>query len=651
MESTNNVKISPPEIDVTAFNEHPFATFKAFYRELETFLMSQGLSWTLVNDPIARRAHPTNPWATGNTAAAVKGRKDHAKGQAVLAHILEKFNKITASKDAVHRSKIASYYTEPAYPTGEPFCTGTELYRALEIIFTPQHEGELDMGVNALLERIEQFPGLTPFDIKHGAKHLREFIADVSGGWNNLQTYPVVAAQEFMIFRRLTHKMRTFGNSETNTKGLNLNCLTVCEHADLEDEANKTVDKLMVVLANQLRFWSQDYSGTGSKGPKIQANHVQQKGPCDFCNGPNHVIADCRKKKAYLASQDGKALAMNHNPTKRPRVTFNPRSSPPPAGSNFKARGAATGRRGGYNNNRGGRGGFNNNRGGNNFNRGGSYAPAGSNYKGKNFNPNYRPAGNQSGISVNSAQLGGLGGALPPAQVPPPSQPPGAMNFQPAGALNNILSANHYSVNAVIIGQDTDTESISSDGKPSYDDETTYNDVFGTDSEDSEEEEELAMATDNDADDENDNMSEDELQEAYEIDATPKEINTKPDEIVDEAVKQKVLNMSADELDEAHDIYVATLVSTLQPSLSIEPSPHIRKKIHLTRPPSPLDTSSEDSHSAHITDLVFSPSDDLTDEQERQSRLEATTNSRLNAIKYARRAIGYVTSSEESSDL
>ena len=134
-------------------------------------------------------------------------------------------------------------------------------------------------------------------------------------------------------------------------------------------------------------------------------------------------------------------------------------------------------------------------------------------------------------------------------------------------------------------------------------------------------------------------------------DATPTEINMKPDEIVDETVKQKVLNMSADELDEAHDIYVATLVSTLQPCLSPEPSPHIRKKIHLTRPPSPLDTSSEDSHSAHITDLVFSPSDDLTDEQERQSRLEATTNSRLNAIKYARRAIGYVTSSEESSDL
>ena len=202
MESSTNVKISPPEIDAKAFNEHPFAAFKALARELETFLMSQGLSWTLVMDPITRRAHPTNPWATGATVAAVKGRKDHAKGQAVLAHILEKFNKITASKDAVNRSKIDSYYTEPAYPTGEPFCTGTELYRALEIIFTPQHEGELDMGVNALLERIELFPGLTPFDIKHGAKHLRDFIADVSGGWNNLQSYPAVARQEPMIFRR-----------------------------------------------------------------------------------------------------------------------------------------------------------------------------------------------------------------------------------------------------------------------------------------------------------------------------------------------------------------------------------------------------------------------------------------------------------------
>ena len=277
MESTN-VKISPPEIDAKNFNERPFVAFKAFARELETFQMSQGLSWTLVMDPVARRAHPTNPWSTGATAAAIKSRKDHAKGQAVLAHILEKFNKITASKDAVNRSKIDSYYTEDAYPTGEPFCTGTELYRALEIIFTPQHEGELDMGVNALLERIELFPGLTLHDIKHGGKLLREFITDVNGGWNNLQPYPAVAAQEFMIFRRLTHKMRTFGNSETNTKGLNLNWLTVCDHADLQGPANQTVDKLMVVLANQLRFWSQDYSGTGSKGPKIQANFVQ-KGP------------------------------------------------------------------------------------------------------------------------------------------------------------------------------------------------------------------------------------------------------------------------------------------------------------------------------------------------------------------------------------
>ena len=108
--------------------------------------------------------------------------------------------------------------------------------------------------------------------------------------------------------------------------------------------------------------------------------------------------------------------------------------------------------------------------------------------------------------------------------------------------------------------------------------------------------------------------------------------------------------MSADELDEAHDIYVATLVSTLQPSLSPAPSIHVRKKIHLTRPPSPLDTESEDSHSEHTTDLVFSPSDDLTDEQERESRLAANKHSRFNAIKYARRATGYVTSSEESSD-
>ena len=208
MDSTTNLKISPPEVKISDFNKHPFVAYKSFNRELSTYLMAQGHLWTLIFDPVARLEHPTNPWQVGGSANAIKGRKDHAKGQALLAHILEAFNKVTRSKDAVNRSKIELYYTQPAYPTGEPFCAATELYHKLEVIFTPLHEGELDMHVRALLVRINEFPGLTSEDIKRGGAILREFINDISGEWSTMQSFPAIAAQEPMLFRTLTENMQ-----------------------------------------------------------------------------------------------------------------------------------------------------------------------------------------------------------------------------------------------------------------------------------------------------------------------------------------------------------------------------------------------------------------------------------------------------------
>ena len=579
--NSNTTKGLHPTVIPTEFKTRASgaAAWHQFRRKLCTYMAANNAYWTTIIDPddrIAVRAQ--NPWTTANTVEGRSKRADHLNKSALCLSVLEQFSTVPRAKERVAKYTTSQYFEEAAYHTGEPYLPGTELLITLDHLFSPVLQGEIDNALEKIRETMKTFPGLTRQDALNDGAILQAWIDYIRQEWALIMFHDDVRTQEAGLYGTMRRTVTQWEASDANKQGLNLAYIKeIFEAPEQEAAADKTICKCLDVFEAKLRQWLENY---GSK-PTIKALATTTSGPCVFCDGPNHNVADCNKLKAFKMSQDGAKLARNHNPKGAPGARrFGQGRGQPQQHVRFGAqmtiphRGGPNPKRGGYYNGRGrgrGIGGYNRTKPA----RSGSFAPPGHPYKGKNFNPNHQK------VTANTA---GVAAAAPPNYAPPQAAAVGANSGlapapQPGASgpsnLSNILNANWpgISVNHVTVSDNTDAVSISDDDKPSY------CDIFGESDDD------------------------DELEDAMLEDADIE------DNANDDMDNEEALSMTSEHLDEAHNAFLATIEKP-------KPAPNINKTDDITpQTNEQASYSSNDSDSSvySLPPLIRSSSSDASD--------------------------------------